>query len=216
LSTSSGANGTSRGAPDLPRQWAGAHTLRLVHELNERCIETLARLSTDRSTRTIEIVASSRALWSCLDAGARRRAAECPFLLVDVWFQNVHWWRSVKERRIPHVHSARHRCFPPRAAGTLMRETLMLTWSTARSDRRIAGLLLGLAPAVAEIIAGLGLQDVERIAAKFARQVRPRWEDRPGFWRSLVLAARDGDENTRHEIHLHGLQLLGADLLRDE
>jgi hypothetical protein len=100
-----------------------------------------------------------------------------------------------------------------RIASELMRETLMLAWSTVAFERGAASILFGMTPAVGSIIAELGPQDVERIAARHSRHLQPRWEDFPGFWGKLLSAARDGDEDALHEIHLHGMQLIGSELL---
>lgn len=89
----------------------------------------------------------------------------------------------------------------------------MLAWSTVALDRGAATLLLGMTPAVGSTIAELDPQDVERIAARHSRHLRPRWEDLPAFWCKLLTAAKDGDEAAIRETHLHGIQLLGSELL---
>ena len=35
----------------------------------------------------------------------------------------------------------------------------------------------------------------------------------PAFWVKLLSAARDGDEEALHRIHIQGIQLMGRDLL---
>jgi hypothetical protein len=103
--------------------------------------------------------------------------------------------------------------FPPKPARELTGETLMLAWLTARSDRRTATLLLGLTSGVTGILASLRPADVRRIAARHSRELRPRWPNNAHFWRQLLVAARRGDEESLMDVHLHGLQLLGSDLL---
>ena len=58
-----------------------------------------------------------------------------------------------------------------------------------------------------------GLDEIDRIAQKRFRHVRPRWDDRPAVWRRLLLAAETDDEKLMHEVNLHGLQLLAGELL---
>jgi hypothetical protein len=103
--------------------------------------------------------------------------------------------------------------FRGKTAAELMRETLVLAWSTVAFERGGASILFGMTPAVSSIIAELGPQDVERVAARQSRYLQPRWEDYPAFWGRLLAAARDGDEEALHEIHLHGVQLIGSELL---
>ena len=72
--------------------------------------------------------------------------------------------------------------FPRPAAVKLARSTLVLAWHTVRTNLDAAVVLLGIAPSVAEIIAKPHLQDLDRIAERQYRHVRPRWEDRPAVW----------------------------------
>lgn len=89
----------------------------------------------------------------------------------------------------------------------------MLAWSTVALDRGAASVLLGVAPAVSNIIAELSPQDVERIGGRYSQHLRPRWEDLPAFWRKLLTAARDNDKEALRESHIHGVQLIGGELL---
>jgi hypothetical protein len=73
--------------------------------------------------------------------------------------------------------------------------------------------VLGLAPAVVGIVAALGPREVQRTAARHSHQLRPRWESNPAFWHQLLSTAISGNAESLSEFHLHGLQLLGGDLL---
>lgn len=200
-------------------KWTGAEALDLVHELNEHCLEMLEKLAERpaeeiRVDSAFQIVKLHRDLWSRLDHMARRRAAGCPFLLVDVNFQNEPWWRSAQDGRSePDGGAVTASFFPAKVARELMGETLMLAWLTARSDRRTATLLLGLAPAVADIIASLRPREIRRIIARHSGQLRPRWEASPQFWQRLLMAATGGTDTSLIDVHLNGLQLLGAELI---
>ena len=94
-----------------------------------------------------------------------------------------------------------------------MRETLMLAWNTVSLDRGAASILLGMAPAVRRIVVGFGPEDVERIAARYSRDLQPRWQDLPSFWVKLLTAARSDDDDALYESRLHGVQLIGGELL---
>lgn len=209
-------DGSSR-ASQAPSEfmWKGAQALSRVHALNERCLELLAQLArTERQRIDLAIVNQHRSLWRSLNATARRCAARTPFLLVDLHFQDAEWWRSATHSRPSRRRKmALQAAFTGRIAGELMRETLMLAWSTVAFDRGAASIMLGMTPAVSAIIAELGPQDVERIAARHSQHLQLRWEDFPAVWGKLLAAARDGDEEALHEIHLHGAQLIGSELL---
>lgn len=195
--------------------WKGAHALKRVHSSNERCLELLVELARTEHTRlNLAIVSQHRNLWRSLTVAARKRAALTPYLLVDVHFQDVDWWRWAKATRSGGRHAVvSEPAFSGKVAAELMRETLMLAWSTVVLDRGTAGVFLGMTPGVTEIIAGLGPQDAERIATRHGRHLRPRWEDFPAFWGGLLSAAQNGDEDALHEVRLHGMQLIGSELL---
>jgi hypothetical protein len=195
--------------------WRGSSALRSVHTLNERCLELLTHLARSNAEHvTPDTVQCYRALWGNLNPKARSQAAQVPFLLLDVYFQDALWWRwarnphAVRRHRTPARNS-----FSRRIAAELIRETLMLAWSTVAFDRAAATILLGMAPDVSSIIAELGVHDVERIAARQSRYLQLRWDDFPAFWSRLLNAALQGDEDALHACHLHGIQLLGSELL---
>lgn len=198
----------------LPPEWKGAHALRLVRELNERCIESLVQVAHSRQLTTgVEIVDQHRALWRKLDSAARRRAAAASFLLMDVQFLNAEWWRWARARQNGKPRTPGSHRLPAKLANELMRETLILAWSTASTDSHTAGLLFGMSPAVAAIFRDLAPHDIEQIAARHKHRLRLRWEEHPSFWRELLAASERADDEALHEIHLYSLQLLGSELL---
>jgi len=195
--------------------WKGAPALGRVHALNERCLELLTHLArTDRQQISLSIVNQHRSLWRGLTAATRRRAARTPFLLMDLHFQDADWWRSAKDLRTTRRRKmVLHTAFTGKIAAELMRETLMLAWSTVAFDRGAASIMLGMTPAVSAIVAELGPQDVEHIASRHSQHLQPRWEDFPSFWGKLLSAARDGDDEALSYVHLHGVQLIGSGML---
>ncbi len=214
MSNTSLLNGPYGASESAEVTWKGAPVLRRVHALNERVLEVLVQLArTDRERIELAIINQHRSLWRGLSTMARRRASLAPFLLVDVRFDDAGWWRSVKDPRVARREVIHPTALTGKMTGELMREALMLAWSTVAFDRNAASILLGMTPAVAAIIAEFGPHDVERIAARYCRHLRPRWEDFPAFWGKLLLAAQDGDEAALRLIHLHGAQLIGSELV---
>ena len=202
-------------ADSLPAwKWTGGETLDFVYASNDRSLQVLQELSA-RGSEIFDIVSALRGLWAKLDESARHRAAKCPFLLVEMRFDSVKWWREPKSApAMSQAPSAAPQAsFPKEAARELSVEALTLAWHTARSDPRVAAQVLGVSPAVAGIIASLGPRDVQRIALRHSHELRPRWNNNPGFWQQLLLTAIAGNEAFLSEFYLHGLQLLGADLL---
>ena len=73
--------------------WLHADTLETLVELNELSLALLAEQAAERGAAAgilLRLVAES---WGVLDAGARRRAAACPYLLVDAGFADPLRWR---------------------------------------------------------------------------------------------------------------------------
>jgi hypothetical protein len=134
-------------------------------------------------------------------------------LLLDVHFQHGDWWRSAADPSGPANTPPQPSFFPMAPAADLMREAMVLAWHVARSDCNVAQILLGLTPAVANTIAALAVRDLGRITGMHCQEIRPRWERHSSFWRRLLLAASSAHENSLHEVRLHGLQLLGGDLI---
>lgn len=197
-------------------QWPGYRALELVRELNEHCLEILSRLARCEVSPELEFVKLSRDLWRELDKDMRRRAAQVPVLLLDIQFRRDDFWQWARTHRAGDWNTPLPcRPLPARFATELTRKTLMLAWYTARTDISAAGLLLGMSQSVATTIAGFGLHDIDFIAARHGKFLRPRWENIPLFWRMLLTAARDGDDETLCDVHLHALQLLGSELFQE-
>jgi hypothetical protein len=200
-------------------KWTGAPTLGFVYALNERCLQVLGKQVTEEGRRfpdcdTMEMTTTWQKLWFELDESARRRAAKCPFLLIEMRFQDEKWWREIGDGTTsPNGKSSDASILPTEAARELSAEALTLAWHTARSDPRIASQVLGLAPGVVRMIASLGPREVQRIAARHSYQLRPRWQRNPAFWEQLLRTAMGDNAASLSEFHLHGLQLLGGDFL---
>ena len=82
----------SSGSLPAWKKWTGAETLDFVYALNERCLQELSNQVSEQGRVFLErdtfaIVRAWPDLWLQLDESARRRAANCPFPLLDVRFQ---------------------------------------------------------------------------------------------------------------------------------
>jgi hypothetical protein len=184
------------------------------YEVNERCIEMLGNAARHEQDRPFALVSDLRALLKSLDPPTRQRAARAAFVLVDMEFANPDWWHTARTHPSQQMRPPLWRgCFPRPTAIQLARATLLLAWNGLRADPVTARILLGMAPGVSEIIAGLRFDEIDRIAQKRFRHVRPRWDDRPAVWRRLLLAAQGDDEKLMGEFNLQGVQLLVGELL---
>src|SRR5580698_5599851 len=67
-------------------------------ELNGQCLELLADQAYAQPTPGSLLLRQVGDIWRTLDAAARRRAASCPYLLVDAGFSDPSRWRRLRAR----------------------------------------------------------------------------------------------------------------------
>jgi len=128
--------------------------LDLVYQLNERSFQLL-----------IDAATQHRELWSALDAAAIQRAARFPFVILDVNFTDAGWWRAVSqnpERSFDEQSDAS--LWPAEVAEKLLGELLVFAWHTAKWDRRVARLSLGMLPGVVGVISALTPQQLDIVS----------------------------------------------------
>ena len=186
--------------PPSPPQWKGRDSVDLAYQLNRR-VFGLVRDMAARPGGDWPFIAHDRELWAALDAGAIERAARFPFVVLDVHFTEVEWWRSGSK---PIEVSF----WPAMLSEQLVSETLIFAWHTVKWDRRVARLALGMVPGVAEVIAALTPHQLDSISAEHCGALRLRWQHDHDFWTRLLVAARDSDQETIADIHLHAKLLL--------
>ena len=188
-----------------------------LYEVNERCLMLLAEAArSDRHSASPLVIALRRPLLA-MTPDARTRAARRPILLVNMAFRESLWWLDAKSHpRRATRSTADHEAFPAQSAKQLARATLVLAWHSVRADRIASGVILGISRPVADILAGLTLSDLDSIAERRFRSLRPRWEDRPALWRRLIHSGDSGDFRRGKEFILRSLQLLSSELLHSE
>lgn len=199
--------------PPSPPRWKGRDSLELVHQLNERSLTLLADAA---KSGTSEWLAGTpyRALWSELTIDAIQRAARFPFVILDSHFTDDEWWRAVSVNPQELIEqSLGPTCWPHEAAQQLMSEALVFAWHTAKWDRRVARLSLGMSPGVVGSIARLTPRQLAVISARHWSALRLRWQEERDFWARLLAAAQDGDEEALSESHLHAKLLLSGTLV---
>lgn len=204
--------------PALPtlRRGNSGPPLNGFHEVNERCIELLVSTARLGRTPSFALVSALRELLKSADPSMRQRAARVSFLLVDMEFGNPDFWHVVCSHPGQQLKTPLWRgSFPRGSAIQLAHATLMLAWNSLRSEPATARILLGMAQSVSDRIAQLRFDEIDRIAHKRFRHVRPRWDDRPAVWRRLLLAAQSDDAKLLGAVNLHALQLLTGELLAD-
>jgi len=206
--------------------WLHAQTLESLAEVNEQCLELMCEQAAARTLAPAAreptgyaqavrpaLLIELHELWEELDGAARRRAARCPYLLVDVGLSEPSRWARVLERQVqdePWPRGVGAFFTVPRAA-SVMRLVVTYAWHLARSQSAAARLLLGMSAPCAEVIAACTLSQVSRLAESHQQWLTPRWPDRLPVWRELLASATAGENAALERIRMRGVQLLAAD-----
>ncbi|MGH8228035.1 MAG: hypothetical protein ACREU3_09070 [Steroidobacteraceae bacterium] len=197
-----------------------AQALDGLAELNEQCLELICEQAACSNGARPAFIAQLEALWTALDAQARRRAARCPFLLVELGFARGRVPTDLAGEGLRGEPWARQPGQPgafftvPRTL-TVARLVLAYTWHLARMEEVASRLFLGLAPPWIERIAACTLRQVMQLAESQPGMLEPRWPDRVGVWRELLVAAASGEPSALEPVKIRGLQLLAAQVRAD-
>ena len=194
--------------------WLGSETLESVAELNEQCLELLMEEAKScEMPMGHPLVADLRDLWMALDAPARRRAAYCPYLLVDSGFVRVQRWAWVRGHHVRDEERATQlKFFNSGKAITVGRLVLTYAWHLARSQNTAARLLLGMSGQCAELIAACTINQIHELAETHPEWLQPRWPGHLRVWRELLTTAISGESPELERARTHGLQLLAAEV----
>jgi hypothetical protein len=196
--------------------WLRAATLDSVTELNELGLALLAEQSAVRCAGAGALLQPLGELWRALDAAARRRAAACPYLLLDAGFGDPARWRTAPAAaQVGDAATELYaRYFSVPAAAEVARLMFFYAWHLSRSQPAAARLLLGMAPASVASIGRHTLGQIQELAEAHPEWLRPRWPARVHVWCELLLAAGAGEPQRLERARLRGLTLLAAEARR--
>jgi len=199
--------------PPSPPRWKGRDSLELVYQLNERSLTLLAEAARSGTSPWLAET-PHRVLWSELTTAAIQRAARFPFVILEAHFTDDEWRRAASVNPQDVIEEGLGpSCWPQEATQQLMSEALVFAWHTARWDRRVARLSLGVSAGVVGLIAAFTPQQLAVVSARHWGVLRLRWQDEPDFWARLLGAAQDSDEEALSENHLHAKLLFSGELL---
>jgi hypothetical protein len=183
-----------------------------LFELNGQCLELLAEQALAQTSQGNLLLRQVGEIWRTLDETARRRAAACPYLLVDVGFADPIRWRFTDAQHVGDAARASYGSFftVPRAAA-VARQVFIYAWHLARSKDPAAQLLLGMPAHCTQLVSACTFPQMHELAEKNPEWLRPRWPSRVKVWRQLLLAAASGEVVALENARMHGLQLLAAE-----
>jgi hypothetical protein len=198
-------------AGEVAGGWLPRETLESLLELNELSLGLLAEQAAARGPQPGLLLRQFAELWRVMDGAARRRAADCPYLLVDAGFADPLRWRQAPPPGVGDGAPAGYTSFFSVPGATqLARLVFTYAWHLAISQSAAARLLLGMSAPCAQLISQYNVREIHALAEAHTQWLRPRWPARVCVWRELLLAAAAGDAAELARARLHGLTLLAA------
>jgi len=149
-----------------------------------------------------------------LSSSQRAAAADCPYALFDLRFQDdVHWRSRLQTGQPLRVADA------PNADEDIVdfvRLALFYTWHLASSAGLAAHLILGMDANTADALRRVSVDALPALAATEAPNLTPRWSQSHAYWSALIKAAARPDPAALRRVQLSGLQLAAAVQLPSE
>jgi hypothetical protein len=144
----------------------------------------------------------------------RAAAADCPYALFDMRFQDDAHWRGRLEStavwRIADEPSV------DKDTVDFVRLALFYTWHVASSADLTAHLLLGMHASTADAFRRVAVDALPALAMSEALNLTPRWSQCHAYWSALISAAARPDAAVLRRVQLSGLQLAAASQLPSE
>lgn len=196
--------------------WPCAEMLRALTDLNEQCLELLTAQALQRSVSPVPMLRELGDLWSRLDAAGRRRAAACPYLLLDAGFTDPLRWGWVAASRVEDREPADPSFFTVPGITGLAYQVFSNAWFMVRTQPLGVPVFLGMSATCAALLRACTLRQVAELAERRAAWLRPRWAARTRIWRELLQAAISGEGLALEKARMHGLNLLAMELKSPE
>jgi hypothetical protein len=167
----------------------------------------------DLNHRFLDLTAARTADWvagrvAALSAAQRAAAADCPYALFDLRFQDDgHWrgrlqnsgaWRVADESMVDDETS------------NFVRLALFYAWHVASTAGLKAQLLLGMNGTTAVAFRRITVNQLPALVATEAVHLSIRWSGCTAYWNALTAAASGADPAALRRIQLYGLQLAAA------
>jgi hypothetical protein len=180
-----------------------------LHELNHQFLDLAgARTGDWRRPRALELPGEMSKQIAPLSAAQRAAAANCPYALFDLRFQDDEHWQAALSR------AGQWRVADEAVSDDEMvnfvRLVLFYAWHVAATTKLAAQLLLGMNEHTARAFRSATLDCLPALGASEAVNLTARWGTSEAYWRALVRAASRPDPVRLRKVQLFGLQLAAA------
>src|SRR6185312_6023668 len=137
-------------------------------ELNGQCLELLAEQSLAQPAQANLLLRQIGEIWRTLDMEGRRRAASCPYLLVDAGFSDPARWRALQGDYVSDAATATPYTtfFTVPRASAVVHQVFMYAWHLARSKNTSAQLLLGMPVHCTHLISSCTITQIHELAER--------------------------------------------------
>jgi hypothetical protein len=178
--------------------YLSAEILGSLRDLNHRFLDLTAARSTDWVAGRV----------APLSAAQRAAAADCPYALFDLRFQDDgHWRLRLQDARAWQVADE---SVVDDATINFVRLALFYAWHVASSAGLKAQLLLGMNGTTAAAFRRITVNQLPALVATEAVHLSIRWSGCTAYWNALTAAASRADPAALRRIQLYGLQLAAA------
>ena len=172
----------------------------------------------DLNHRFLDLTAARTADWVAgrvapLSAAQRAAAADCPYALFDLRFQDDGYWRS----RLQDSGAWRvaDESVVDDETSNFVRLALFYAWHVASGAGLKAQLLLGMNGNTAAAFRRITVNQLPALVATEAVHLSARWSGCAAYWSALTAAASRADPAALRRVQLYGLQLAAAARLPD-
>lgn len=143
-----------------------------------------------------------------LSDAQKKAAADCPYALFDLRFQDEYYWQS-------RLRGAGSWSVADLPAGdddcvTFVRLAIFFAWHVAATGKLAARLLLGMSDATSGAFREATIGCLPALVAVESANLTARWSGNPAYWRALSRAASHTNSAALRRVQLHGLQLAAA------
>ncbi|MDP9011747.1 MAG: hypothetical protein M3O41_03635 [Pseudomonadota bacterium] len=182
--------------------------LESVRELNLRFLDIVAIQARDWSAWRPNSPVAVSAQVAPLSAAQKAAAANCPYALFDLRFEDDCYWQE-RLRTTDHWGVADASPVDPKTLD-FVRLALFFAWHVASTSKFAGQLLLGMHELTVAAFRGITIDRLPPLAVGEAINLTARWNGCSPYWRALTGAASRPNSAKLRRIQLYGLQLTAA------